>query len=80
MKSMLILGSQGMLGSSVTELFYRSNSFKVNEINRTSIVNGKYFDASSTSVLKLIEDIRLVADDGDDESVFFFQRSLALIP
>jgi dTDP-4-dehydrorhamnose reductase len=58
MKSILILGSQGMLGSSVTELFYRSNSFKVHEINRTSIVNNKYFDASSTSMLKLIEDIR----------------------
>jgi len=56
MKSILILGSQGMLGSAVTGLFNRSSNFEVHEINRTSTFEGMHFDASSTSARKFIED------------------------
>ena len=56
MKSILILGSQGMLGSAITDLFNRSSNFEVHEINRTSNFEGMHFDASTTSARKFIED------------------------
>jgi dTDP-4-dehydrorhamnose reductase len=47
MQSVLILGSQGMLGSSVTKLFESSPNFISHAINRESIFKGKKFDAGS---------------------------------
>jgi dTDP-4-dehydrorhamnose reductase len=58
MKSVLVLGSQGMLGSSVTELFDKSSKFQLHEINRTSVFDGKYFDASSVTTLKIVKDLQ----------------------
>jgi dTDP-4-dehydrorhamnose reductase len=58
MKSILILGSQGMLGSAITDLFNRSSNFEVHEINRTSKFEGVHFDASSKSSRRFIEDVR----------------------
>jgi dTDP-4-dehydrorhamnose reductase len=57
MKSVLILGSQGMLGSSVTELFVSSGNYNVNVVNRDSIFEGNHFDASSRSTFEIIKNL-----------------------
>ena len=54
MQSVLVLGSQGMLGSTVAKLFDGSPNFISHSINRESIFEGKHFDASSGLGIELI--------------------------
>ena len=51
MKSILILGSNGMLGSAVTNNFEGDGNFRVLTLNRQSKVGGTQFDAKNESSL-----------------------------